>query len=580
MSVVASGAGLDGVAVEERIARLEHDFGDLDDPGNPLGAEQFAAADAERRILPAAERLLDDFRLNAEFVPRELGGRLLQLDSLARVMRAVFRRDASLGLGYGMSSYMAAVVVWAGGSAEQRRDTAELLLSGGRMACAYPEPAEGNDFLQNRFIAAPNGDAFLLSGRKEALNNASRATSLLLFAHSAEDSGDGHSAFLFGAPKPGSAGFRLLPRRSTIGIRGCLVHGLEFTRYGLTADQLLGPPHTGAELAARAFPVIRCVGPSMALGSADTALRTAVAFARSHRSRSRASLRMPRTRTALVDAFTDLLLCDALALVATRALHLLPRESPTLSAVVKYLLPTVLTEMVYDLSIVLGSESYARQGTYAAFQKSARDLPMIGLGPVGSTASRAAIVAHLGRLPGLRAPVDGEVPAALFRPLDPELPGLRQQELSLPADMDSLVGTLESTVRQASAAGGGELEESLAGYAAALGAELARFRRACAELANRHDGHAGLRVYALADRYALIAAGAACLGVWRHHSGSPGDFLADPAWAVMALSRVLRRLDPGTPGPPRLGEERLLAELVHRFDDARSYDLYSTLIGR
>ena len=336
-------------------------------------------------------------------MPRELGGRLLRLDALARVMRSVFRRDASLGLGYGMSTYMAAAVVWAGGSAGQRRDTAELLLSGGRMACAYPEPAGGNDFLQNGFTTAPHGDGFLLDGRKEALNNASRAASLLLFAHPREDAGGGPSAFLIGTPEPGTPGYRPLPRRSTVGLRGCLVNGLEFTGYPLTADQLLGPPHGAAELAARAFPVIRCVGPSMALGCADTALRTAVAFARSHRSRSRASLHTPRTRTALIDAFTDLLLCDALALVATRALHLLPREGPALSAVVKYLLPTVLNEMVYDLSIVLGSESYASRGPYAVFQKAARDLPMIGLGPVGSTASRAAIVTHL----GLVAPAAG-----------------------------------------------------------------------------------------------------------------------------------------------------------------------------
>ncbi|MDX3457599.1 acyl-CoA dehydrogenase [Streptomyces sp. ME02-8801-2C] len=580
MSVAASGADLDGASVEERIARLEHDWGDLDDPGNPLGAEQFVAADAERRPLPAAERLLDDFRLNAEFVPGELGGRLLRLDALARVLRSVFRRDASLGMGYGMSSYMAAAVVWAGGSAEQRRATAELLLSGGRMVCAYPEPAEGNDFLQNSFTTTPSGDGFLLSGRKEALNNASRASSLLLFAHPAGEAVDGHSAYLVRAPEPGSPGFRSLPRRSTVGLRGCLVNGVEFTGYGLTADQLLGPPGAGAELAARAFPVIRCVGPSMALGCADTALRTAVAFARSHRSRSRASLRTPRTRAALVDAFTDLLLCDTLALVATRGLHLLPREGPTLSAVVKYLLPTVLTEMVYDLSIVLGAESYASQGPYAVFQKSARDLPMIGLGPVGSTASRAAIVTHLRRLPGLRAPVDEEVPAALFQPFGQVLPGLRPEELTRAADVDSLLGTLESTLWQASAADGGELEKALAGYAAALDAELARLRRASADLADRPEGGPGLRGFALAERYALITAGAACLGVRRYHSGSPDDFLSGPAWAVMVLFRILRRLDPGTPEPPRVGEEQLLDELLHRFDDARSYDLYATLIGR
>ncbi|MCW7945644.1 hypothetical protein AAW14_27435 [Streptomyces hygroscopicus] len=566
--------------VQERIARLEHGFGDLDDPGNPLGAEQFVRADGERRMLPAAEQLLEDFGFNAEFVPEELGGRLRRLDALVRVMRTVFRRDAALGLGYGMSTYLAAVVVWSGGSVHQRRRTADLLLSGGRMACAYPQPAEGNDFLHNGFTAVPDGDGYLLSGRKEALNNAARAASLLLFARVGRSGPDAHSAFLIDTPQSGTPGFRLLPRRSTTGIRGCLVHGLEFTRYRVSDRELLGAEPDGAELAARAFPVTRAAGPSMALGCADTALRTAVAFARSHRSRSRASLRMPRTRAALLDAFSDLLMCDALALVATRAVHLLPRESATLSAVVKYLLPMFLTETLYDLSIVLGAESYARQGAYAAFQKSVRDLPMIGLGPVGSEASRAAIAAHLLRLPALRGPDSGPAGAALFQPFEPGLPDVRPWEFTLPAEGDSLVGGLEASVEHARAPGGGELERALAGYADALGTELDRLRHDCAALVSRRGGRPEPRVYALADRYSLIAAGAACLGVWRHHTASGDDLLAGPAWAVMALARVLRRLDPATPRPPRLGEEQLLSELVDRFDDARSYDLYATLIGR
>nr|UUL71932.1 type I polyketide synthase component [Streptomyces tumemacerans] len=396
-------------AVRERVARLERGFGDPDDPGNPLGAAQFVRADAGRRLLPAAEALLDGFRLQAEIVPEELGGRLGRLDVLARVLRAVFRRDAALGLACGTGPYLAAAAVWAGGSARQRHRTADLLLSGGRMACAYPQPAEGNAFLHNGFTASPDGAGYLLDGRKEALNNAARAASLLLFARVDEPGGSGHRAFLIDAPQADAPGFRLLPRRSTTGVRGCLVHGLEFTRYPVTADRQLGPgtgtgTGTGAELAARAFPVIRSTGPSMALGCADTTLRTAVAFARA---RGRASVRAPRTRQALQDAFSDLLLCDALALVATRAAHLLPRESATLSAVVKYLLPMFLTETAYDLSAVLGAESYARQGAYAAFQKALRDLPMIGLGPAGSAASRAAVADLLSRLPGLRPPPKG-----------------------------------------------------------------------------------------------------------------------------------------------------------------------------
>ncbi|MGW0185489.1 acyl-CoA dehydrogenase family protein [Streptomyces sp. NPDC003362] len=556
-------------AVQERIARLEHDFGDLDDPGNPLGAQQFLAADEHRRLLPAAERLLDAFGLNAEFVPRELGGRLDRLDALARVLRAVFRRDAALGLGYGLTSYLAAVVVWAGGTARQRRDTAELLLDDGRMACAYPEPPQGNDFLRNRLTAEPDGaGGYRVSGRKEALNNTAHARALVMFAHTP----DGLSAFLSPGPAhPAGRDLELLPRRPTVGVRGCAIQGLALDGHRLDAGALIGAPGGGARLAELVFPLTRSAGLSMALGCADTALRTTTAFARSHRSRSRASLHSARTRTALVDAFADLLVCDCLSLVATRAPHLLPRESRTLGAVAKYLLPTILNEAMDDLSIVLGAEAYAASGSYGIFQKTARDLPMIGLGSAGASASRAVIIAQLLRLPTLAPPGGTEEFAGLFRPFDAALPPCRPEENALAPERDSLLGSLEESARHAA----GPLEEA----AAVLVRHARALSDACGELAARPAGRpVSPRAYALADRYALLAAGAACLGVWRHRPER--GFLADPVWAAMALTRIARRLDKSVGRVPAAGLDRMLAELLHRFDDARSYDLYATAIGR
>ncbi|WP_251071815.1 acyl-CoA dehydrogenase [Streptomyces sp. ISL-43] len=578
MTTVTNRADSSEAAVQERIARLEHEFGDLEDPGNPLGAEQFLAADDRGRLLPAAERLLDRFGLNAEFVPRELGGRLDRLDALSRVLRAVFRRDAALGLGYGLTSYMASVVVWADGTQDQRRDTAELLLGGGRMACAYPEPPQGNDFLANRLTARPDGGGFLLSGRKEALNSAASAQSLVLFAHTPGAARGELSAFLMPGPdSPGGANLGLLPRRRTVGIRGCVVQGLEFDGHHLDRELLIGAPGAGAQLAERAFPLTRSTGLSMALGCADTALRTTTAFARSHRSRSRASLHTARTRTALVDAFTDLLISDCVSLVTTRSVHLLPAESRLLGAVAKYQLPTVLNEAVYDLSIVLGAESYARSGSYGTFQKTARDLPMIGLGSAGTASSRAVIVAHLLRLGEVAVSADDEAPAPLFRPFDADLPDYRHEGPLPPARGDSLLASLLRSARHAAAAGG-ELGAALAESTAVLTEQLRVLLASCAELAGQPRGHpVSPRAYAMADRYALIVAGAACLGVWRHQDGS--GFLADPAWAAMALTRIAGRLDKTAAKILPLGEEHLLAELLHRFDDARSYDLYSTAIG-
>ncbi|MGW3497513.1 acyl-CoA dehydrogenase family protein [Streptomyces sp. NPDC001020] len=560
-------------AVQERIARLEHDLGDLDDLGNPLGAQQFLAADEQQRLLPAAERLLDSFGLNAEFVPTELGGRLDRLDALGRVLRAVFRRDAALGLGYGWTSYLAAAVVWAGGSPDQRRATTDLLLAGGRMACGYPEPPQGNDFLRNALTAVPDGAGHRLSGRKEAVNNAARAGALVLFA----DTPEGPSAFLTpgpgvgpGQPGPGP-GMALLPRRRTVGVRGCAIQGLTFDDHWLGAGQLVSAAGDGARLAERVFPLTRSAGLSMALGCTDTALRTTTAFARSHRLRSPASLHSARTRTALVNAFADLLVCDCLSLVATRAVHLLPRECGTLGAVAKYLLPTILNETMDDLSIVLGAEAYATSGSYGIFHKTARDLPMIGLGSAGASASRTVLIAQLLRLPGLTVPVDGAGLAPLFRPFDAALPPCEVWENVHPADQDSLLGSLEESARHA----GGPLGEA----AGVLVDQLRVLREGCAELAARPVGEpVSPRAYALADRYALLVAGAACLGVWRHRPA--GGFLADQAWAAMALARIAGRLDRAAVRMPEQAADRLLAELLHRFDDARSYDLYATAIGR
>ncbi|MZD07802.1 acyl-CoA dehydrogenase [Streptomyces sp. SID5785] len=572
-------------AAQERMARLEHDLGDLDDPGNPLGADHFLAADRRQLLLPAAERLLDGFGLNAEFVPSALGGRLDRLDVLARVLRAVFRRDAALGLGYGMTSYLAAVLVWADGTPDQQAQTAELLLNGGRMAGAYPEPTPGNDFLHNRLTASRVPGGHRLDGRKEALNNAARVDSLVVFAHTPEAGPDAQTAFLLPGPAQHGDGLALSPRRRTSGIRGCAVHGLEFSGRHVDSGRLLGPEGGGTLLADRAFPVTRSTGPSMALGCADTALRTTVAFARAHRARSRASLRSARTRSALVDAFTDLLICDCLALVATRGVHLLPRESGILSAVVKYLLPTFLTEMVYDLSVVLGSESYATAGSYGMFQKTARDLPMIGLGSAGTVASRSAVVEHLLRLPTLTGAPDGpdgpDGTAALFRPHHDDLPPVRPDELTRPARRDTLLDSLTTTVASARSARG-EFGGALGEAADALARELRLLHEDGERLAARPPGTAlSPRVYALADRYALIVAGAACLGVWHHAAGDPdAGLLADPAWAAMALARVVGRLDRTAVHPPEEGTDHLLSEVLDRFDDARSFDLYATQLGR
>src|SRR5690606_30445400 len=131
--------------IRVRMDALEERLGNPWDPANPVGFEAVVAADERERTPPAGAAALDEYGILAEFVPDQLGGRLTRLDHLIELMRSVYRRDPSLGLGHCSSSLIGSVNVWTAGSPAQRRAAAELLLSGAKISCAFHELAHGND---------------------------------------------------------------------------------------------------------------------------------------------------------------------------------------------------------------------------------------------------------------------------------------------------------------------------------------------------------------------------------------------------------------------------------------------------
>jgi hypothetical protein len=104
-------------------------------------------------------------------------------------------------------------------------------------------------------------------------------------------------------------------------------------------------------------------------------------------------------------------------------------------------------------------------------------------------------------------------------------------------------------------------------------------REQCAALPDiTHAALVDPRVCALADRYALVLAAAACLGVWQGQDGT-GTFLSDPAWAVLALTRIGRRLGVPVPELPENTTKAVLEEVLARYRDHRSFDLYDTQLA-
>ncbi|MEV3993777.1 acyl-CoA dehydrogenase [Streptomyces sp. NPDC049837] len=555
-----------------RAARLERLLGDPCDPANPHGLRALFAAD-DRRVPPAAtEHLLAEEGLGAEFVPVAYGGRLTRADLLARVLRPVFRRDVALGFGSGITSLFATGAVWAAGTERQRRRVADLLLGGGRATILHHELAHSNAILRHEFTArtAPGG-GYRLHGRKDVIINAARADAQVVYARTDPAHGPrSHSVLLLDPAGQHAPAVRHLPRVTTPGMRGALFSGLEFDDYAVPGDALVGGTGDGVALALRTFQVNRSLICGVVTSAADTVLHSAVRAATAGRSGPVAR----RWHKPLTGVFADLLACDSMATVVLRALSLLPDRAHVFAAAVKYVVPDLLRENLEELATVLGARGYEHDSPeYGALDKLVRDLPVAGLGHAGTASCQAVIVPQLRGLAERAWFAEEEPPPELFRQ-GADLPALDYRSLGIAGGGDFMAASLVgSAARLAASRGVGGQIAALAELAEGFVTELRALREQCRRLpAYGTMAPADPAVCVLSDRYSLIVAAAAVLGVWEGQNGDD-PFLADAAWAVLALSRLGERLGIPVPDLPDNCLEQVLDELVRRYRTGRSCDL-------
>ena len=90
-------------------------------PRNPLGQAALLAADAAGEVLPRPSRCSTTSASTPSSCPPTWAAGWSGWTSSGRVLRPVFRRDASLGFGYGLNCFFATTPVWTAGDDEQRR---------------------------------------------------------------------------------------------------------------------------------------------------------------------------------------------------------------------------------------------------------------------------------------------------------------------------------------------------------------------------------------------------------------------------------------------------------------------------
>lgn len=558
-----------GYRPQQLTARWEQLLGAPQDPLGVFPHDRCVALDDREEFPEAICAALDAAGLPRAYVPEQYGGGLARYDEVLAVMRTLARRDLTVAIAHG-KTYLGAVSAWVGAGPEQAAALAAQVLDGTVVAWGLTEREHGSDLLAGEVTAVPTAGGYTLHGEKWLINNATRADLVCTLARTDPAGGPrGYSLLLVDKRRlpRGPGGYRTLPKVRTHGIRGADISGIAFDGAQVPADAVVGAPGAGLEIVLKSLQLTRTLCASLSLGAGDHALRIALHFAAGRRLYGRTVADLPQARHTLGEALGDHLAAEAAAIVTSRAIHTATSELMIGSAVVKYLVPTLVGEVIARLRGLLGARAFLSD-VFAGgmFQKVERDHRIVGLFD-GSTVVNLHALVH--QFPVLarsyrRGSAD-EAAVAAAATLTTPLPPLDPGRLSLAAKQGcGLVQSLPAWV-----AGGGGLPPAVAALAAEVVTAAGRLHE---ELALHRPAPLAVPAvaFARAQRYAACYAAAAALRLWAHnHAWAAAT--ADPRtvalwdeglWLQACLHRLLPRISPGHPAGTGPRAAQVLARLV------------------
>jgi alkylation response protein AidB-like acyl-CoA dehydrogenase len=534
----------------ELAARFDRELGDPCDPETVFSYQESMRLDTAEAFPSAVCAALNAWGLPRYYVPADYGGGLTSLEDLQQLIRMLARRDLTVAIAHA-KTFLGAVPVWASGNHGAALRLASLVREGAQVALGLTERTHGSDIMAGDLTADDTGDGYRVNGEKWLINNASRGRLLSLLTRTSPTGGPrGFTLLLVDKLELPQDTYRCLPKVPTLGIRGADISGVVLQDAPVGRDAVIGEVGGGAELLLKSLQLTRTLCPSLSLGAADHALRLSLGFAAERELYGRRLGDLPLTRRTLADAYTDLLLCEALSTVATRSIHALPSELSVTSAVAKYLVPSLVDGTVAALGSLLGARSFlADHYAHGRFQKLARDHRIVGVFDGNTMVNLYSLVAQFRSIArNYLAPDDHRPHLAGIFDLERTLPDFVADRLTLLSRYgSSIVGTLPAAVERLDTES--LHRPALAGAAARAAELLAEADALHRRIATRMEtvGDAAPESFEEARRYCLCFAGAAALGLWEHsrasaETGPTGALWRDGLWLEGVLARVLHHL--------------------------------------
>lgn len=210
--------------------------------------------------------------------PREYGGAGATLMSYIVMLEELARVSASIGFLSSAGLITMFPILYAGSEA-QKEIYLKPLCTGDKLgAFALTEPSAGSDPLSIETVAVREGDEYVLTGEKAFITNTAVADIYIVFAYTDKDKKrKGMSAFIV---EKRTKGFSFTDIQDMVGMRGCIVGGLEFRDCRVPKENLLGAEGDGFKIGMATLDRDRIATSCIGVGIAQACLDVSKQYAK------------------------------------------------------------------------------------------------------------------------------------------------------------------------------------------------------------------------------------------------------------------------------------------------------------
>jgi alkylation response protein AidB-like acyl-CoA dehydrogenase len=359
---------------------------------------------AEAEIAPVIARFDEAEEFPAEIVrklgelgfmgalfPPEYGGAGLDYVSYALVVEELSRVDGSVGITMWAHNSLCANHIYLFGSEAQRERYLPPLARGEMLgAWGLTEPGSGSDAAALKTMAVEAPDAWVLTGTKAFITNASVAGTAVVMARTdpTAAAGRGISAFIL---ERGMAGFRAGQRYRKLGLHASDTAELVLEGVRVPKANLLGEANRGFQDVKGVLEGGRIAMAAMAVGLAQGALDQAVRYAKERQAFGQPIGRFQGIQGMLADLATEV---EAARLLTLRAAYGKDRGRPVMAeaSMAKVFASEVGMKCATKALQIHGGYGYIREFPIERFF---RDVKLCEIGEGTSEVQRTVIARHL-----------------------------------------------------------------------------------------------------------------------------------------------------------------------------------------